>query len=349
MITANFREETPDFWAWTTRQKANAIAAYAFRYNLTGLRGEEAHQYHDLQNNFIGFALHDQDHASLPLVSAAIYCCVAKRLEVDASPCALPFHVFVVVRPPQGFDVDGNPVPSDHVADPVFMDPFETDREVPVSNLISRVHLVGTQHSQQSTYLEPTSVSDLIVRTGQNILISVQESHGQAAARQSSRDRVSLVPSFPDLEGAFYGALWASLLLGIPANGEGPIFATIRRRNYLPPFVEHFEAHFPIDVGLIEDYIVPMFQHSPEFAQLRDSVRVMRSVDSMPKQIKRRTKEISERVRYRVGQVFQHKRYSYLAVITGWDTECGANEHWMAQMRVHELSRGPGQSFYHAL
>ena len=282
-------------------------------------------------------------------MSAAIYCCVAKRLKVDASPCALPFHVFVVVKPPQGFDADGNPVLPDHVADPVFMDPFESDQEVPVSNLISRLHLVGTQHSQKSAYLEPTSVSDLVVRTGQNILISVQESHGQAAARQSNRDRAPLVPSFPDLEGAFYGALWASLLLGIPANGEGPIFATIRRRNYLPPFVEHFEAHFPIDVGLIEDYIVPMFQHSPEFAQLRDSVRVMRSVDSMPKQIKRRTKEISERVRYRVGQVFQHKRYSYLAVITGWDTECGANEHWMAQMRVHELSRGPGQSFYHAL
>ena len=326
-----------------------SISAFASQSNLMGICGNGIHHYYDLQNNFIGFALHHEDHASLPLISAAIYCCLARRLGVDASPCALPFHVFVIVKAPEGFDVDGNLVTSDRPADPIFMDPFETEQEVPVSTLVSRLQLVGTPSSQYDAFLEPTPVSELVIRTGRNILSSVQESHRRAASRQNGRTDMLFIQSCPDLEGAFYGALWASLLLGLPASGDGPIFATIRRRTYLPPFVEHFETHFPVDVGLIEDYIVPMFQDSPEFAQLRESVRVMRSVDSMPKQVKRRTKEISRRVQYSVGQVFQHKRYNYLAVITGWDTECGAGAHWIAQMRVHELSRGPGQSFYHAL
>lgn len=333
----------------TTHQKATLIAKYLLQHNLVGLGRTGTHHYHDLQNNFIGFALHDKDHPSLPLISAAIYCCVARRLGVDASPCALPFHVMVVVRAPRGFKVDGKPSLPDEAVGSMYMDPFETDQEVSVSEIVSRLRLVGALESQQSAYLEPTPVSDLVVRTSRNILMSVQESHRRAQGRHVDRDSMVPVPSFADLDGAFYGALWASLLLGIPANGDGPVFATIRRRTYLPTFVEHFETHFPTDVSLIENHIIPMFQHSPEFDQLQGSVRVMRSVDSMPKQVKRRTKEVSGRVRYNVGQVFQHKRYNYLAVITGWDTECGANEQWMAQMRVHELSRGPGQSFYHVL
>lgn len=347
-IAAQILEEYPLLAERTTRQKASAIVTFLRQRGLTGIIESLGHRYHDLQNNFIGFALHDQSHASLPLISASIFSCIAQRLGVDANPCAFPFHVITVVRPPSGLNLDGHLMGLDAATDSMYLDPFETDQEVPISTLISRLRLVAAPQSGHDIYLSPTPVPELILRTGRNILTSVQESHRSTAGRANELDESS-ASSFMDLEGAFYGALWASLILGMPANGDGPPIATIRRRTYLPPFIEHFETHFPHDIGLIEKYIIPTFQHSPEFSQLRDSVRIMRSVDSMPKQVKRRTKDISRHVQYKVGQVFTHRKYRYLGVITGWDIECGANEHWMAQMRVHELARGGNQSFYHAL
>ena len=43
-------------------------------------------------------------------------------------------------------------------------------------------------------------------------------------------------------------------------------------------------------------------------------------------------REESHAVRYRVGQLFVHKRYRYSAVIVGWDTTCEAEEEWLRQM-----------------
>ena len=347
-IAESILSENPKFADKTTRSKAITIAQYLLENHLIGVDEGQNDGYHDLQNNFIGIALHDTSHPSLPLVSAAIYCCVARRLHVDASVCCFIFHDYVIIKPPQGFNLDGISVSSNDSPEPMYMDPFQSIQEIPVESLISRIRLVGAYQSNWSARLDSSSVVEIIMRMSRNILTSVQESHRRAIARHGGHEHILLVSSFPDLEGAFYSALWASLLAGVPPNVDG-LVGPPRRRNYLTPFIEHFETHFPIDVGLIEDYIVPLFYNSAEFAQLRESVRVMRSVDSLPKQTKRRTKDISQHVRYRVGQVFTHKRYDYQAVITGWDVECGANEHWMAQMRVHELSRGRHQSFYHVL
>ena len=341
--------EDLEFESKTLRQKALLIASYLTRNRLVGIRGRPEQTYHDLQNNFIGFALHDRNHASLPLQTAAIYCGVARRLGLEASPCALPFHVFVMVQPPQGMNLDGGQSPKDFEGHSnLYLDPFETDQEIHMSVLSSRLYSVGTPHQLHGSYFEPAPISDLVLRTGRNILTSVQENHRTNVIwNHEGAENTSVI--FRDLEGAFYGALWAALLFGMPPNGDGPVIATINRRAYLPPFVEHFETHFPMDAALIERHIIPTFQDSPECDQLRESVRVMRSVDVMQKEVKSRTKEISDRVHFRVGQVFRHKRYNYIAVITGWDIECVANEHWQARMRVHELQKGQHQSFYHVL
>jgi hypothetical protein len=39
-----------------------------------------------------------------------------------------------------------------------------------------------------------------------------------------------------------------------------------------------------------------------------------------------------DRLAYRVGQVFSHKRYYYTAVIVGWDTYCKQPQEWILQM-----------------
>ena len=341
------RNDCPKLPEQSTRQKAISIAAYLKSHNLTGLK--DLRNYHNLENNFIGIALYESEHPSLPLISVAIYCCVAKRLGLDASPCGFPFHVCAIVKPPRGVDLDGSPLPADSsISKSMYTDPFRSDQETPRTDLQAQLRQIGTAQGDDSHFLDAASVSEIVLRTGRNILSSVQTSYRNAVTPNS--DELTIPASFiPDTESAFYAALWASLLLDISPAGDGPFVAMAQRRNYLPHIVEQFEKHFPEDVSLIERYILPLFQHFEEYPTLRDTVRVMRAGDSMPKQVKTRTKEISQHVKYRVGQVFQHKRYHYIAVITGWDVECSASEQWIARMRVNELPNGREQSFYHVL
>ena len=349
-IANAIRLQNPDFEGRSTRQRAITVVKHLRDNNITGLNQDQDQHFHDLQNNFMGVALHRYPHSSLPLISTAIFCCVAKRLGLDAHACGFPLHVVAIIRPPDGFDLDGDCLTVANLTKPrMYLDPYASEAETPIDHLVARLQLVGASKDKYIGFLEPSSTSDIILRTSRNILTSVQQSHRHTMARQGGHVPGMDSSSSPDMESAFYAALWASLLLGIPPDGDGPVHATVRRRNLLPPIVEHFETHFPTDVGLIEEYIVPLFQNLVEYAQLRESVRVMRTVDSMPKQVKRRTEEISQHVKYKVGQVFVHKRYSYHGVVTGWDVECGADEHWMAQMRIHELSRGKHQSFYHVM
>jgi len=231
------------------------------------------------------------------------------------------------------------------------MDPFTTDQETSVRDLLARLQDVTGAKTSNPLLLDASPTAEVILRTSRNILYSVQTLHRNAvrANGHGGPDHLSSMFSFPDMESAFYSALWASLLFGRPADGDGPVETTVQRRNYLPHIVEHFETHFPTDITLIEKHIVPLFQNPADSAQLRESVRLVRVVDSLPKQVKPRTMEICHQVRHKIGQVFRHKRYDYKAVIIGWDVECGANEQWMAQMRVHELAQGRHQSFYHVL
>lgn len=68
----------------------------------------------------------------------------------------------------------------------------------------------------------------------------------------------------------------------------------------------------------------------------------------MPKPIISRS-ERTTKVAFKVGQMFQHKRYGYEGVITGWDVVCDANEDWIQNMRVDALPNGRNQAFYHVL
>ncbi|MCJ1414554.1 hypothetical protein MMC32_000881 [Xylographa parallela] len=349
-IADAIRAEYTDINYQSPRQKAISIAIYLRANNLTGIK--DLHQYQDLQNNFLGIALHEEDHPSLPLISTAIYCSLAKRLNLEAHACGFPLHVYTIVISTPGLDLDGNRLPPDSdEPQSMYMDPFRSDREILVTDLQAQLRSLGMPKDIHSHALAPASTSEIVLRSGRNILNSVQEAHRSAVARNGhgSNSHITLVSSFPDMESAFYGALWATLLLGIPPDGDGPAVSTIEPRNLLQPIVQHFETHFPGDVSLIDDYIVPLFRDFGEYAQLRETVRVIRAGDSIPKLVHERTEETSDQVKYLVGQVFKHKRYNYMAVIIGWDAECAAPEHWISQMRVHELPLGRHQSFYHVL
>ena len=247
----------------------------------------------------------------------------------------------VTARSTQAVDPDGRPLQPNEVNDVVYLDPFTNNEEIAVDNLLANLRLAGVPRSQQIALLAPTPLHDLVIRTARNILVSLREE------TTNTHSTSTVLPAL-DLDGAFYGALWAFLIIGIPTSEEDPVVAAVRQRNYLPRFLQHFETCYPNDAGLIEAHIVPMFENSVVSEDLRATIGAIRSADSKPKSAKWRT-EATQQVRFKIGQVFRHRRFRYLAVITGWDTRCKADERWKYQMGVNQLPRGSEQSFYNAL
>ncbi|RDW61281.1 uncharacterized protein DSM5745_10779 [Aspergillus mulundensis] len=315
-ILSRFRLQHPDFETASPRGKAGAIAAYLRAHNLTGI--EPGREYHCLEHNFLGVALDDPGHNSLPLVSAVIYCHIAQMLGLNARPCGFPFHVHVIVVPPWGFDIDGNNI--DTQGEPIYMDPFRSDQETPTSDMRTQLNFLGASPIEQSAFMGESRTSEIVLRCSKNILNSVQRT-GQSSA--------------VDVGCARYAALWSSLLLSSQPD--------IQQLLWL---LELVATDFPSDVHLVERYIAATFRGTPEFEHILESLHVIRAVDEIPKQVKRRS---SEEVSFRVGQVFRHRRYNYTAIVTGWDAECGAGEQWMRRMGIDHLQSGRQQSFYHVI
>lgn len=315
------------------QQKAIALAGFLRQHDLTGISGNS--HYNDLQNNFIGIALQDGPHPSLPLVSVAIYCCVAQRLGIDAQPCGFPFHVLAIVKPSPGCTLDGRRSESGTSSEPMYMDPFRSNQEVYVNDLRAQLHNLGVSPSNFQELLGASSTAEIVRRSTKNIITSLQ-----AIGRNHNAGH-----SYPDVDGAFYAAIWAVLLL--PEGGT--VTAGAQRANCLNHITELMEKYFLTDTWLIEKHILPLIDDHTQREQLQNSIRAIRTTDHMPKNIKSRNPNSSRDVQYKVGQIFHHKRYHYKAVITGWDVECAAKDHWMARMGVHKLPRGKHQGFYHVL
>lgn len=325
--------EDPDFMDRSLQQKAIVLADVLRRHNLTGISGSS--QYHDLQNNFIGIALQDGPHSSLPLVSVAVYCCVAQRLGIDAHPCGFPFHVLAIIKPLPGRTLDGRRAESDASSEPMYMDPFRSNQQVYVNDLRAQLQSLGISSSEFPELLGASSTAEIVRRSAKNIITSLQAFRGDHSAGQS----------FHDVDGAFYAAVWAVLLLPVGS----PITAGAQRASCLSHIMELVEKNFFTDIWLIEKYILPLIEDRTQQRELRDNIKGIRKNDREPKIVKNRTSDSLSNVQYKVGQIFHHKRYHYKAVVTGWDAECAATDGWMARMGVHELPRGRYQGFYHVL
>ncbi|EED14167.1 conserved hypothetical protein [Talaromyces stipitatus ATCC 10500] len=324
-IADNLSQQNPHIVNLAPRQRALLIASYLLSNNYIGLRA--GRHYHTLEHNFLGFALRDQGHNSLPLISATIYCAVAQRFGLNAQPCGFPYHVLVIISPAVGFDLDGVELLHGNPGSPMYMDPWRSDIEVPASDLQSQLNMLGNLTAPTSRFLGQTSTPDIVYRCGRNILNSLQNGPEESSTL--------------DTELARYAGLW-SMMLSTPQSS----FNEVRRS--LPWFMELFFKEFPWDISLVEQYVLSKLRDSIEVDHVSEGLRVMRTVDEIPKKLRHRGPE-HQNVKYRVGQVFIHRRYEYQAVITGWDAECDANEEWMRRMGIDQLRAGRKQSFYHAL
>ena len=330
--------ERPNIEDLPPRTKAASIAEYLRAKNLSGI--ESGREYYRIEHSFLGIALKSEGHNSLPLISAAIYCYVAQKLGLNANPCGFPFHVHVIIRPRPGYDLDGNALEEEEDGTPMYMDPFRSTEETPVSELESQLNFLGALTLSHSTFLRESLVPEIVLRCAKNIL--------NAMMQAPHYSHTSL-----DIADVKYAALWASMLFAEYATdhaGLGPGAPGRRQplRRYLPPLTDHFMTNFPLDAYLVEQYLIPLFEGLPEYSPLSDSIRLMKATDEIPKQVHRRTSE-HRNVIYRVGQIFRHRRYGYTAAVIGWDAECGAEEDWMQTMGIDRLRAGRHQSFYHAL
>ena len=315
------------------RQKATKLAEFFTHNGLIGVSSNS--RYHDLQNNFIGIALQDGCQPSLPLVSVAIYCCVAQRLEIDAQPCGFPFHMLAIIKSSRSRTLDGRHTESSISSETMYMDPFRSNQEVYVNDLRTQLQHFGIPQSKFTELLGVMSTAEIVRKSAKNIITSLQ----------AMRHNYGAVRSFPDVDGAFYAAVWAVLLL---PDGS-TVTATEQRATCLSHITGRIEKYFLTDTWLIEKYILPLIEDRIQHEQLQKSIGVIRTTDHMLKNVKGRTSNSIRNVQFKVGQVFQHKRYHYKAVITGWDVECAATDDWMTHMGVHNLPRGKYQGFYHVL
>lgn len=342
-IAERIRATDPNFDHFSIRNKAVRVAKFLASEGLVGNPSED--DYHALRNNFISLALFESPHSSLPLQSVAIYCAVARRLGINAKPSNYPHHVHAVIEAPTEVDLNGKPRPPGEDIRPedsahiMHMDPWRSSSEVPRSFLAARLVQMGAPAQQHNHHLSPTSTMEVALRTGRNIMNSVQVARDRDRHRGTPRQ-----PPFPDIESAWYSMLWAMLVLGNGTQSRMP-----RMRQVLPYLIEHFQAHFPEDLNLIEEIVLPMFEREREQQVLNHLITTSRVADAkMRTPIRRPTDRHGNKmgVAFTIGTHFQHKRYGYEGVVVSWDDRCGAEERWIEQMGVDELPRGREQPFY---
>jgi F-box protein 21 len=284
--------------------------------------------YHNVEHNFLGVALYGGGHNSLPLITVIIYCYVARDLGLRAAPCSFPMHVHALVRPPKGYDLDGDPLNANGEDPALYMDPFRSDEEVPLSSLKGQLRLVSHQFTDAEVegFLLESNARDITLRCARNIFNS------QRSMEAPLED--------VDKYNAMYGAAWASVLV--------PKRIGLQPLEDVALLMQAFLENSTYDVGLIEKYILPLCVGTREYNRYVHECRAVRRGDEMQRRGRDRSGKNAV-IKYKVGQVFQHKRYDYIAVITGWDPECSSSEPWIRQMGVDRLPKGRQQPFYHVL
>ncbi|KAI9891590.1 MAG: hypothetical protein M1814_002524 [Vezdaea aestivalis] len=297
--------------------------------------------YHDLQNNFIGQALLTKNNACLPLISVVIYCAVARRLGVSARPLNFPFHVYAVVSN------DGNALDLDSSTQSrrIYLDPARSDEEVAIEDLKTQLRRLSADDSETSELLSTLSLTGLVERTGRNLLQSLRMTPEPGQAAQNLFAPILHPRGTPDRLTVNYCVSWTRLVYSYYAEAENYFLSEPSFRRFLVPI----RSRFPSDIVLLDKHIFNRSGDS-KTGDVLLGIEDVRTCDlEEPPRKSRPVIDPQHDVQFKVGQVFRHKRYRYLGVVIGWDTECSGDERWIQQMGVDALPRGRSQGFYHTL
>ncbi|KAI1848356.1 hypothetical protein JX265_008864 [Neoarthrinium moseri] len=355
-----FRRIHHDVNHMTTRQKSVALAAWLHSNNITGLENE-SETYRYLRNCLIGRALKDDQHPSLPIISAAIFSALAERIGVEAYCCALPSHVHAIVLSPNGVSLDGQSIPDDQEQQQrMFLDPYNSDCEVSLDHLHTFLYRLGANLSRD-TMLVPTATDLIVMRTAQNIRASF------TSFRTIERPVAELIPLIElrhgdwarNLQPALYSMIWASIMM-VPVLPDNEDVRWDWQQD-VRDLLTYFYEYFPEDAWLVEKYVCPMYdtfaapgrrQNAWELPskRVRDQIKNIRQLDSSERAPRRRSDLTSPvPVKHRIGQVFKHKRYDYHGLILGWSVD-GVSESmgWDGDNRVWSSNQS-AQPFYRCM
>jgi F-box protein 21 len=355
-----------DFWTQnnrfqelTRREKALSLLVYMRKNQLVGLTNPEK-DYRNLENNFLSWCLQStsEPRPSLPMISAALYCCLAKRVGLKADLCNYPGHVYVKVTSELLRDLNGEIIESfegtfmDGQPNPVklmFLDPFQSDTEVLSSDLMEQLRTILPDTPELAQCLSTMSVENVMIRMSNNINYSVDETQRQLARNSSSGGPFADQQQRSYMVWGSYVALWALNLVRLRTITQGaPVgFLLPQHESTILAYLkEAVERHFIIDFNLVDAYILPLLrQHSQMADVVENGIQTARWAASRPRDVKQRS--ANDKLKYEVGQVFAHKRYRYEGVITGWDRSCEADLAWRNHHDIDEVARQ--RCFYHVL
>lgn len=295
----------PGWERMTVRDRALAVNRWVRQQNLTGMEDPEVN-YRNLKNCLLGYALRDEEHPSLPIISAVIFCSVSGRLGLNAHCCAIPGHVHAVVFAEEGQTLDGDEVVGEASNRPerMFLDPYNADGEITKEALQMMVSRIGWL-APTDAFLDPMTPAVMVLRMARNIQATFTEIHRSMRA-WSGRPTNLLQGIGPEgLELALYGTAWAGVLFA----GENPhdFNEVTRQLEYW------FNLRQIEDVWLLEKHFFPLAE---------------RILGTLPEELDqgrrhRDCQPITPRVRtsdmpFRVGQVVQPVRHQQLALICAW-------------------------------
>lgn len=318
---AEFRLSHLNLGELTTRQKALALNRWIRFQGLTGMCDPERN-YRNLRNLLIGQALRHEDHESIPLVSSAIFCCIAARIGLTAQCCAFPGHVHAIVFAAPGRTLDEAPVVGEgEPRERMYLDPYGVDDEVSTACFQTLLTRLGWQNSTD-VFFAPVPTSVMALRTARNIKATfarVLELQDDAHPELSQLLRGN---NSMNMEAALYSSLWAPLMLTQPN--------TLEWDDCLANFLRRFSKSWPEDAWLVEKYLQPLDRN---FEPMRNRLighgsrvlhdpweqwRRLREEDKAAPSVFRRNVFGKESLPFKVGKVFRHRRYGWISVITGW-------------------------------
>ncbi|KAF3912795.1 hypothetical protein AA313_de0200100 [Arthrobotrys entomopaga] len=302
-----------DFSEFTIQEKAVAIVRYM---RSSGFLGCSHEGFHNLVNCFMGISMRSTK-STLPMVSCTIFCSLAQRLGLEARPCAYPYHVYVLVRESDNFHF--------------YMNPHDGTDLVFQSELETRLQDIGVELTQDNIakFLHPATTKELVLRNARNIL------RNTPYARRRQRSDGHVEPEI-NIDAAEYAALFAIALL-----------SSTWTTRILEPLCRCLQESFPLDVGLIENYIIPLANPESRPARLLKTIcGALRNEDGMMRRSRRRSSPENRGVLFRIGTIFRHKRYGYEAVITGWTINM---THETVDAEEADLQKGLMQPFYRVM
>lgn len=323
-MAGRFLAGNPDVPALSTRDKALALWTWVRANNLTGLT-DPIRNFQNLRNCLIGQALRHAEHESIPLISNAIYCCLAARVGLNAQCCPFPNHIFTAVFARPGFALDGKPL-QDPDAPPqtMYLDAYSDHGEMSTPGVQSLLAQLGGGASAE-TFLAPLSTVAMVLKTAQHIKSTFARILELQDAAHPELSQLLRGNSAMNVEAAQYSAQWAVLMLTPPDTFEWD--------DRLASFLRGFAGAWPEDAWLVEKYLRPMSNSTrPLRAGFGRHVnrglgdpwehwRLVRVQDDLQPTVFRRNAGTNQMVPFRIGQVFRHRRYGWKGVITGWSDQ----------------------------